>query len=439
MNKHMIALGSLSFAAAALTGCGASGTEQPGDVPKEQKPVELSLYVDIPDEFSDDDINRYIREPLKKKLPHITVGEVIKRGTGTQREDVLATGGFPDLIYTSNRRIFEFVDLGIAQDVSEWAKTHKFDFNKTFDSVTVESLISLSDGRARIMGMPFSATWYTTFYNRDIFDKFAVPYPKEMMTWEEAIEQAKKLTRVDGDVQYIGLDAHNIVQAGMGLSLVYVDPVTLKSNFNTEPYRQLFTMFKSLYEIPGHVDSKGVFAWGVKGFFQTQNVAVFAAPMAVLPGLSDAGLKLRWDVAAALNFKEALGTEREIGLHMLMMSATSKHQEEAFQVMALTATEDVQQEMAKNARVPAALQYPQFKDNFAANRPEFKEKNWAAMFKAKRRGTAPMTEFHNVAQSVLLSAPKRLAVDKVDVNTLMRELQEKADAAIAIEKEKKRK
>jgi hypothetical protein len=38
-----------------------------------------------------------------------------------------------------------------------------------------------------------------------------------------------------------------------------------------------------------------------------------------------------------------------------------------------------------------------------------------------------------VAPSVLLKAPKRLAVDKVDVNTLMRELQEKADAAIAIE------
>ncbi|WP_281287163.1 hypothetical protein [Paenibacillus hemerocallicola] len=31
------------------------------------------------------------------------------------------------------------------------------------------------------------------------------------------------------------------------------------------------------------------------------------------------------------------------------------------------------------------------------------------------------------------------SVDKVDLNTLMRELQEKADAAIAIEKEKKRK
>ncbi|MDF2726205.1 MAG: transporter substrate-binding protein [Paenibacillus sp.] len=439
MKKTLGIIGTLLLAVIALAGCGKDGSEPSADAVKEQKPVELSLYVDIPDEFSDDDINRYIREPLKKKHPHITIGTVIKRGTGTQREDVLATGEFPDLIYTSNRRILEFLDLGIPQDLTELAKKSKFDFNKTFDSVSVESLISLSNGRARIMGMPFSATWYTTFYNRDIFDKFAVAYPKEMMTWDEAIDLAKKLTRVDGGVQYIGLDAHNIVQAGQGLSLVYVDPVTLKSNFNTEPYRQVLTMYKSLFEIPGHVDSKGVFAWNVKGFFETQNVAIFAAPMAVLPGLKENGIKMRWDVTTALNFKEALGTEREIGLHMLMMSQASKHKEEAFQVMALTVSEDVQQEMAKNARVPAALQYPQFKDNFSANRPEFKDKNWAAMFKAKRRGTAPMTEYHNIAQSVLLTAPKRLAVDKVDVNTLMRELQEKADAAIAIEKEKKKK
>ena len=61
------------------------------------------------------------------------------------------------------------------------------------------------------------------------------------------------------------------------------------------------------------------------------------------------------------------------------------------------------------------------------------------MFKAKRRELSPITEYHSIAASALTNATKTLATEKVDINTFMRQLQEKTDAAIAVEMERKKK
>lgn len=50
------------------------------------------------------------------------------------------------------------------------------------------------DGRQ--YGVPLSVQGYILFYNKNIFDRFNIPYPKAPWTWREFIEVAKKVTYV---------------------------------------------------------------------------------------------------------------------------------------------------------------------------------------------------------------------------------------------------
>ncbi|MDF2717567.1 MAG: family 1 extracellular solute-binding protein [Paenibacillus sp.] len=44
---------------------------------------------------------------------------------------------------------------------------------------------------------------YALIYSKDIFDKFAVPYPQDNMTWDQTIDLARKFIRTDGGTEHI--------------------------------------------------------------------------------------------------------------------------------------------------------------------------------------------------------------------------------------------
>lgn len=74
--------------------------------------------------------------------------------------------------------------------------------------------------------LPLFRNIQATFYNKGIFDKFGVPYPKDGMTYDEAIELAKKVTRSVDGVQYYGLFPGNpAIQLGQ-LSQTFLDGKT---------------------------------------------------------------------------------------------------------------------------------------------------------------------------------------------------------------------
>lgn len=99
----------LTLLVLALIGCAneakkASELDQSGSkVPavEVESPVELSLFIELSYELSDDEVNQYFREPLKNKYPYITLGNVVK-GVDRKRDELIAAGELPDLIYTSN-------------------------------------------------------------------------------------------------------------------------------------------------------------------------------------------------------------------------------------------------------------------------------------------------------------------------------------------------
>lgn len=58
----------------------------------------------------------------------------------------------------------------------------------------------------KIYGLPIAMINASIYYSKDIFDKFALPYPKNGMTIDETYELAKRMTRLDNGVQYRGFE-----------------------------------------------------------------------------------------------------------------------------------------------------------------------------------------------------------------------------------------
>src|SRR5919199_277274 len=46
------------------------------------------------------------------------------------------------------------------------------------------------------------------FYNKDLFDRVGVPYPKEGWTVDDLVETARKLTFKEGETQYWGYEVN---------------------------------------------------------------------------------------------------------------------------------------------------------------------------------------------------------------------------------------
>lgn len=68
-------------------------------------------------------------------------------------------------------------------------KRHNIDLSR-FEPSIISALEKMSGGG--LYGLPLYNDRMALYYNKDIFDKFGVPYPKDGMTWDEVIELSIK-------------------------------------------------------------------------------------------------------------------------------------------------------------------------------------------------------------------------------------------------------
>src|ERR1041384_6463794 len=114
--------------------------------------------------------------------------------TGLQKIIVQSSSGVgPDLCDSySGQMLQTLVESGIAWDVTEQAKAMGFSMH---DKVWPAALGEISY-RGRQYSYPCNFTVDILIYNKNVFDRFGVPYPTNDMTWEQFIELAQRVTRV---------------------------------------------------------------------------------------------------------------------------------------------------------------------------------------------------------------------------------------------------
>jgi multiple sugar transport system substrate-binding protein len=433
-------------ASLALAGCSGGKTpDQASNSPdqasispakaKDTTPVTLSLY-QIGAGLSDEQFDLFFVKTLKAKMPHITLN-LVRVGTGTNPQDLITAGTFPDIIFTANPRFREFQNLQVVQGLDSMIKNNNTNL-KIFDPLAIETIRNYSSS-GELIALPFAQNLAALFYNKDIFDKFGVPYPKDGMDWQETMELARKVSRIEGGTQYRGLEVIDARQLGSPLSLPWVNPTTLTSAVNSEGWKRVFQLVRDMNSIPNNEMSADNYGQIYDNFIKHRNVAMLPVWVnGVSTFLEEAHAKgggFNWDIVTLPNFKEAVGTGRGFDFHSLMISNKSKHKEQAFNVIELLTSEAVQFIVTGTGRL-AAVNTPELQKNYAADLASFKGKNIASIFKNRPAKLNPPTDFDAIVSANLDAATKRVVTTKDDINTVLRELEEQTNKQIAEEKTK---
>ncbi|CAG7598780.1 hypothetical protein PAESOLCIP111_00257 [Paenibacillus solanacearum] len=415
---------------ALMSGCSKEASPGPEKPPAPQgadsfdtsKPVKLSLYMGLlqPDEW----IQKHIIGPVQKKYPNISI-DIVRKGKGTNPDELVVAGMFPDLIYESIPRYTPYKDLGLLYDMNDMIKKYKFDVGK-LNPVVVDALKVWGSG-GELYHMPLWMNFTALYYNKDIFDKFGVAYPKDGMTWDEAIELSKSLTRTQDNVAYRGLDPTSITGMAHQLGLNFVDPKTNQALLENDGFKRIFQTFLTAYKIPGN-EMRGV---SRDTFLKDRTMAMypFYADMVTLLADSAAkGAPVNWDMASLPSFPERPGIGYEVDSHNLSISSSSQNKDAAFMVVSYLTSLEPQLELSKSGYLPVTTD-PEPLKSFGANQPELKGKHLDAIFKTKPAPFHKFTPYDSLATGRLSPALAEAEKGK-DINTALREASEAANKLI---------
>ncbi|WP_193556136.1 ABC transporter substrate-binding protein [Paenibacillus ginsengarvi] len=376
-----------------------------------------------------------IEAPIKKKYPYITLKH-IKNGKGTSLADLLAAGTPPDLIHTTTTQVQAVVDVGLQYDMTELIKRHKFELGIFQDGV-MDSVRKLSP-KGEIYGLPANNNTAALYYNKDIFDQLGVPYPKDGMSWDEALEVAKKVTRVHNGTQYRGMQmSHSFLLDANPLSLNILDPSTHMPLQQADKWKSLFENWKRFYDIPGNALTEQTYGSGQNDFMKNRTVAMYVANNLVIAieQANDPGFN--WDMVSMPFFKEAPATATQMIAPLFMISPTVKNKDVAFQVVAEMFADQVQKESALTGR-PSLMKNDAIKMDIGKDLPPLKGKNAKAFYVSKLAPIPSFSKYESKARPILNKAYQQYVLGQKDVNTALREATEEIKAAIEAEIQSKK-
>ncbi|MDF2714971.1 MAG: extracellular solute-binding protein family 1 [Paenibacillus sp.] len=430
--KKSIAQGSaIAMSLAVAVGCsGGTGPDKSGGNAEQaegtppavsRKPVTLTIFNSS---MGDELMKNAIVDPIQSKYPFITM-KVVKKEKGSYIEDLLAAGTVPDIIMgDSSGDIPVYNELNVLHDMTPLIR--KFGFNLSSIDPAAMDDVKAYTGDARIVALPRGHNVAVLYYNKDIFDKFGVPYPKDGITWDEAVDLAKKVTRSDGGVQYRGLEfSEHILIPYNQLSLPAVDASSMKAAVNNDKWKSLFEGLKRVYDIDGGKPAPA--EYGGRGstlFLKDKTIAMFASTLmfGALPDAVKNGLN--WDVVTLPSFKEAPGRTIQMFAPFLGISGSSKYKDQAFAAISHILSEELQVSEAKLGRI-SVLSTERVKKEYGLENDLLKGKNKEAFVKNKFAASrASITKYDTAAYGILRNKFKEVVLNGKDVNTALREAEE---------------
>ncbi|MDF2663158.1 MAG: extracellular solute-binding protein family 1 [Paenibacillus sp.] len=428
MNKQTVC--GIVFSALLLTAAGCGGGEQPAKgssehAEPEPAPAKLTFYSaqgKVLEQFGALDL-------LKAKFPHITL-EVINNQEGQRYADLIAAGIFPDIIYEANSLMqATIVEYGLQYDMEELINKHKFDLSRFEPNILAQARYSNSDGK--LYGLPYSVNRYALVYNKDIFDKFGVPYPKDGMTWDEVYSLAQRVARSDGSVAYEGFAMNTPANYMLNnqLSLHPLDAKEDRANVNTDGWKTLFENIKRFYELPHANLAAPRFVDGklamMVGAISTGQFTQFAQ-----------NAQLNWDMVSVPVLTGSPNTGFMPAGLSLFISQNSNAKDEAFRLVDYLVSEEYQTILAKNGG-GTTLSSEKVRAAAGQNLPSASNKNVKALYYYQHAPTAPPRAKQLTNVSVNFgSAFTRMIENKTDVNTTLRLLEEEINRSIAETKAK---
>jgi len=415
---------------AAACGTSATETQQSGDTPKAgqlpaaevtKEPVELT-YLVSPGGLNQADFEKNINQQVRKKYPNFTI-----KPLEMWPQDALATQTSFDIIGGSFTTIGTLVDLGITTDLTDVAKKYGADLDR-FEPNLLKSIREADGGK--LFGLPYYANHQVMFYNKDLFDKFGAPYPKDHMTYEETLEIARKMTRTDGGITYRGFagDLNSILGQNRYAASV-VDPATHQVSFaGDDRWRRLFDALIPLFQVPGYGATEKLLDRNAQRdlFRKEKSAAMWVTGASEYPRPED---QVHWDMVSEPVFSDYRegGPVAIFGLYLV--SSTSKHRDEAFLAVEQLTSDEVQVWRAEQMTLMPVLRDPQIKSAIG-RAAAFQGKNLKALTPASYSEPVHFGPYYTDARKPLYQNLLQTITGTMDVNTALRNATETANKAI---------
>jgi multiple sugar transport system substrate-binding protein len=424
----------IGFAATALSACGSpdkSGkdAEQPeaSVKPPQEKPnsdpVKLVFYSTAG--WSQEAFNERFGDAMRKKFPNYEI-EYIVSGSGTTFPDLLAAGQQIDVYWqAADVTVQHLLEYKLQYDMTPLIEKHGLNLS-TLEPSSIDAIRAISDGK--MYALPLVINTIALYYNKDIFDKFGVPYPSDGMTWEQVIDTAKRMRRTDGGQEFYGLGTSFTHHLNLNpLSVAYVDHKTETPTILTDPrWRTIYTILIEAYKT---TDFKSL---GPTQFIKDQNIAM-SEGLANLY-LNNDMTKMNWDMVSYPTYTEAPNSAPQPYPTLFGITSISKFKDEAMEVLKYMLSEEAQKSLSERAVIPV-LQTDSVMQAFGKG-SLYADKNLKAVLNRKFAPMPERTKYDAKATPLHSKPLVELAKGTMDMNTAFRQIDEEMKKMIAEEKAK---
>lgn len=427
----------LLFALSVLAACASqeeAAEEKPAE-PIDQTPASLTIFnanyanVDV--------FKKQFVAPVTKKYPFITL-EVVSNTPDSRIETLIATRNIPDLVVGGGPAFAQqLLDLNYAAKLDPLIQKHGFRM-ADFDPVVFDTYRGYSGSSDMWMMPAGQKDFVMLYYNKELFNRFGVAYPKDGMTWEETYELAKRMTRLDGNVQYRGLDIQDNVLINYNqLSLSFVDPKTNRASIQNDGWGRWFRTMKEMYEIPGNFnpDSLSNVNLKIDELVKTQTLAMLVVgPIVSRLGPLEREAGLQWDFVTMPHFSGGERTATQLSAPFIMMSQNTRHPDQAFLAIEAILSDENLSARASNGQFTVSTK-PAINQQFSTSSIDLQGKNTKALDTyTPAKPQADFTKYDGIVQNVLVNKFREMLKTGKDVNTTLREAEEQANQQIAASK-----
>ncbi|MDF2724503.1 MAG: extracellular solute-binding protein family 1 [Paenibacillus sp.] len=426
MAKKWMAAIAGAMLVATTAACGGGSKDTAGGkavLEVDNKPVELTIYMSGYDEAR---FAQFFGNFVKKKYPNVSF-KLIGQGT---LADVVTSGTKLDLFQSTSPG--PVLELSLQNDVTDLIKKYNFDVN-ALDPAVLETMRIIGNGG--IYGFPNGIAITGLFYNRDLFDKFGVAYPKNGMKWDEVYELARKMTRKEGDVQVLGFAENVTVLANTNqMSQPYVDPKTTKAALNNDAWKKFVSNLARFHTIPGNelvADANGAMQ-------KEKRLAMFATQFSSATMTAYTQEKLNWGIASLPELPGYPGVGTGAIVPLFYVANGAPNRDWAFKVASFFATNEYQTESAAVNGVFPSMKSRDAMEKYAKDIPTIPaDKKILEAFPKTIAKPYPISPLYDaLVVKELAAAFNAVAKGTTDVNTALREAEDRANQAMEAVKKK---
>jgi multiple sugar transport system substrate-binding protein len=109
---------------------------------------------------------------------------------------------------------------------------------------------------------------------------------------------------------------------------------------------------------------------------------------------------VNWDIAQFPQYPEKPGVSGKVDAHLMLVTKTSKHKDDAMKVLNVVTSDEVQLQMVRKTLRVSPLKAKEMKDQYGADLAYLKGKNLQAIFKGKIEAAPIYSSYDGIGRTI---------------------------------------